>query len=502
MKKLSIIFPLLVGAFLMVACETDRDDNPTIDLSKKQEAITLNIPTFANSTYDLANTDSVTLTCTAPNYGFPATTTYVVQLSIDEDMSNPSELTTTYYLNRMVVPGREIAMATTKQMINKKGLKQEDFPVETAAYLRIRAFIEGTPETETLSNIVKLNKIKTKFALPDVTMPDSMFVIGTFTDNDWKKSVKTIQVNNSTQNHWRMVWMDSKGVRLSPIQGEPNFSDNMITPIHVCNTTGFSVSSDGVVTAEKPGWYVMLIEGTGNNEKRHLIVQTYVCNPDFEAAIKEKIGNNLDTAEIAPLIGELLIECICNLSGMAGKCGIADTHIADLSECRLESSLQLALKLGLQLLNGVSICYIAAYVGIEEDRIADPETVFTKAANRDIDVDTGSLIYYAERNRIGRAVLIADDLFGVEIVNALILRNCTAKGNTLADLLESSDDALAEASGEKAGLCGSIIFEFTGNRADLNNLALIHNDHALAVSNSNNRAIGNDIIIASVAGSC
>ena len=270
MKKLSIIFPLLVGAFLMVACETDRDDNPTIDLSKKQEAITLNIPTFANSTYDLANTDSVTLTCTAPNYGFPATTTYVVQLSIDEDMSNPSELTTTYYLNRMVVPGREIAMATTKQMINKKGLKQEDFPVETAAYLRIRAFIEGTPETETLSNIVKLNKIKTKFALPDVTMPDSMFVIGTFTDNDWKKSVKTIQVNNSTQNHWRLVWMDSKGVRLSPIQGEPNFSDNMITPIHVCNTTGFSVSSDGVVTAEKPGWYVMLIEGTGNNEKRQL----------------------------------------------------------------------------------------------------------------------------------------------------------------------------------------------------------------------------------------
>ena len=270
MKKLSIIFPLLVGAFLMVACETDRDDNPTIDLSKKQEAITLNIPIFANSTYDLANTDSVTLTCTAPNYGFPATTTYVVQLSIDEDMSNPSELTTTYYLNRMVVPGREIAMATTKQMINKKGLKQEDFPVETAAYLRIRAFIEGTPETETLSNIVKLNKIKTKFALPDVTMPDSMFVIGTFTDNDWKKSVKTIQVNNSTQNHWRMVWMDSKGVRLSPIQGEPNFSDNMITPIHVCNTTGFSVSSDGVVTAEKPGWYVMLIEGTGNNEKRQL----------------------------------------------------------------------------------------------------------------------------------------------------------------------------------------------------------------------------------------
>ena len=254
----------------MVACETDRDDNPVIDLSQAQQPITLNIPTFANSTYDLVNTDSVKLTCTAPGYGFPATTTYVVQLSIDEDMSNPSELTTTYYLNKMVVPGKELAMAATKQMINKKGLKQEDFPVETPAYLRIRAFIEGTPETETLSNIVKLNNVKTNFALPDVTMPDSMFVNGAFTGNDWKKAVKTIQVNNSTQNHWRMVWMDSKGVRLSPVQGEPNFSDNMITPIHVCNTNGFKVSVDGLVTAETPGWYVMLVEGTGNNEKRQL----------------------------------------------------------------------------------------------------------------------------------------------------------------------------------------------------------------------------------------
>ena len=179
MKKLSILFPILACAFFMVACEADRDDNPVIDLSQAQQPIKLNTPTFANSTYDLAYTDSMTLMCTAPNYGFPATTTYVVQLSIDEDMSNPSELTTTYHQNRMVVAGKEVAMATTKQLINKRGLKQEDFPIETAAYLRIRAYIAGTPETETFSNIVKLNKVKTKFALPDVEMPDSLFVMTT-----------------------------------------------------------------------------------------------------------------------------------------------------------------------------------------------------------------------------------------------------------------------------------------------------------------------------------
>lgn len=281
MKKITILTSLLIGALLFTACDSDRDDNPVIDLSKPQEALKLNVPTFANSTYDMANTDSITLTCTAPSYGFPATTTYVVQLSIDEDMSNPSELSTTYHLNRMVVPGRELAMATTKQLTTKKGLKQEDFPYETPAYLRIRAYIAGTPETQALSNIVKLNNVKTKFALPDVQMPDSLFVIGTYCDNDWQKAVKTIQVNGSTQNHWRMLWMDKKGVRVSPVQGEPNFADNMITPIHVCNATGFKVSVDGLVTAENPGWYIMLIEGIGNNEKRELTL-TYRF---YEAAV-------------------------------------------------------------------------------------------------------------------------------------------------------------------------------------------------------------------------
>jgi hypothetical protein len=161
-------------------------------------------------------------------------------------------------------------MATTKQMINKKSLKQEDFPVETSAYLRIRAYIAGTPATETTSNIVKLNKVRTNFALPDVEMPDSLLVIGTFNGNDWEKAVKTIQVHGATQNHWRMVWIDSKGIRMSPVKGEPNYADNMITPIHICTATGFKVSMDGLVTAENPGWYVMLVEGVGNNEKRTL----------------------------------------------------------------------------------------------------------------------------------------------------------------------------------------------------------------------------------------
>ena len=38
-----------MGMALLTACESDRDDNPTIDLSKQQAPIILNSPTFANS---------------------------------------------------------------------------------------------------------------------------------------------------------------------------------------------------------------------------------------------------------------------------------------------------------------------------------------------------------------------------------------------------------------------------------------------------------------------
>jgi hypothetical protein len=72
MKKLNIMASLLMGTLLFAACDADRDDNPVIDLSKPQAPITLNTPTFACGTYDLQNTDTITLTCTAPGYGFPA----------------------------------------------------------------------------------------------------------------------------------------------------------------------------------------------------------------------------------------------------------------------------------------------------------------------------------------------------------------------------------------------------------------------------------------------
>ena len=82
MKK--ILFSLLVPALfmgLMTSCETDRDSNPTLDVSKAQEGFHLNVPANAvNNTYDLLAGEKLWITAEQPNYGgLPYMTRYFVQ---------------------------------------------------------------------------------------------------------------------------------------------------------------------------------------------------------------------------------------------------------------------------------------------------------------------------------------------------------------------------------------------------------------------------------------
>lgn len=305
MKKINIMASLLMGTLLFTACDADRDDNPVINLSQSQAPITLNVPTFASGTYDLQNTDTVTLTCTAPSYGFPATVTYAIQLSTDEDMSNPSVLSSTFSTNKMKVAGKELAIATTKQMMDKYNYKQEDFPVERPVYLRIHAYLDGVEGSETFSNIVKLNMVKTKFALPDVEMPEELFVMGKFTENNWEKAVPTAPVHSATDTHWRIAWIDKDGVSISPVKAPANWADDYITTTYSCKTAGFAVDENGKVTAEQEGWYTMIIKGTCDNDKRTMkmefsfqpteiwLIGTSIVNPEVGIYGKDDAENGI-----------------------------------------------------------------------------------------------------------------------------------------------------------------------------------------------------------------
>ena len=91
MKKISNILLAVTFALpLFTACETDNDSNPILN---EPDTFTLNTPAYAaNNVYDLKNAQTVELTCSQPDYGFPAATTYTVQASFEQDFIEATDV--------------------------------------------------------------------------------------------------------------------------------------------------------------------------------------------------------------------------------------------------------------------------------------------------------------------------------------------------------------------------------------------------------------------------
>ena len=179
---------------------------------------------------------------------------------------------------------------------------------------------------------------------------------------------------------------------------------------------------------------------------------------------------------------------------MARQGAIADAHIGDFGEGGLKSGEKLGLELAVDIIAGVLGGDIAADIGVEQDRVADTVAVLAEAADGDIDIDTGALIHNAEGHGRGSAVLIADKLLGVEVIHALILGGFAAESKALADVLENFLDAGTETAAEDGGLGGAVIDELARLCAELGDLALLDDYHALAIGNGDDGAVGDDIV--------
>ena len=207
-------------------------------------------------------------------------------------------------------------------------------------------------------------------------------------------------------------------------------------------------------------------------------------------------GHDLKAAAVTPLRRELLVERLGDLARVAGQRRVADAHIADARERRLQRREQLALELTVDRVAGVGLGDVAADVGVKQQRVRDAVAVLAEAADGDVDVDAGALVHHAERHRARRAVLVAGQLLGVEIVDALILRGLAAEGEALADVLEHLTDALTEVSGKDRRLGGRVVGVLARLGADLDDLALLDDEHALTVGDGDARAAGDDVLIA------
>lgn len=169
MKKISILFAMLVAVISLNSCKDDtypRFNPPTV--------FELNTPALANEYYELTEEGTVNLSWSQPNYSYAAAATYAVQVSLAEDFADFKELSSTYVVCDAHVKSKEIAEA----ICILRGIDSEEAYVDEPArklYVRVRAFIDGIEGSEILSNVIVLNQVKEYCAIQS---PGYIYLIG------------------------------------------------------------------------------------------------------------------------------------------------------------------------------------------------------------------------------------------------------------------------------------------------------------------------------------
>lgn len=264
MKKISLLTPLFAGLLSFSACDSDRDSNPIL---QEPTAFVLNTPAYVNSTYDLANSKSIELTCSQPDFGYTAPTIYSIEVSLTQDFTESIKLDTKYTTAKMDVDASEMALALTNLAV-AQGKMEADFPITTALY--VRAIAELASATETISsitsNVINLPSVRTEFALPPVKLPTELHLIGDFSGWDWGKAPEMIPCHDGTTGtFWRLVYIPAgTGIKFNTTTtwdgGEVGYAG-----CTVVDNFGAGLSdSGGNIGVTKAGWYLIVIRSAVN----------------------------------------------------------------------------------------------------------------------------------------------------------------------------------------------------------------------------------------------
>ncbi len=289
MKKILMsALMLLCGVGLFTSCDSDRDDNPTL---QSPTTFVLNTPAIAGNTLDIASSSKLVLTCSQPDYGYPAYTAYVAEVSLTEDF-NDYEALPAQNSARLELDGNNVAVALTNLVLRANPeMTEEDFPVDIPVYIRVHASqltyggtaLEGT---SIYSNTIKLQNVHLEFSLPPVEAPAQLNLVGGFCGNDWNKAVAMIEVNGSraedqtTATFWRMIWIDDQtGVKFNV---EKAFDGNEIGFDGINIEGGLAdqieAGNDGYIKAKTAGWFLMAVKATVNG--RDLIYDVTFNEPE------------------------------------------------------------------------------------------------------------------------------------------------------------------------------------------------------------------------------
>ena len=269
-KILKSALLLICAVCFFTACSDDNDENPVV---KSPTTFHLNTPALAaNGIYDLTHSKSIELTCSQPDYDYPAVTRYTVEVATSADMSDARALSGSYTTAKIEVDAAELA-STLTELYLAKGMSEHQFPLTAPVYIRVKAVqttadnkeIEGTAIT---SNTIELSKVYFAFSLPPVTVPEKLYLVGSFNKWSWDNALEMIPVNGSPNIFWHLVYLDgegnSAGVKFNSDKvwnkNAAGFEKITINP--ASDNAADIINAKGNIGSSKPGWYLMIVECT------------------------------------------------------------------------------------------------------------------------------------------------------------------------------------------------------------------------------------------------
>ncbi|WP_443876232.1 SusF/SusE family outer membrane protein [Leyella stercorea] len=261
MKKiLKSALLIMMGLVMFTSCEDDNDSNPIV---KTPTEFRLNTPALAATNIDLTNSSAIVFTCSQPNYGFPASTMYKVQVSLKEDMTDFVELDQSFPKTVCSVDAALLASTLTTMELNA-GKSEADFPMDVKVYVRMRAYMttdtgEPVADTEILSNVICLENVHLNYSLAPVTMPEHLYVVGNFCSWDWGNSFEFVPVYKHPEMFWRLVWIDEGGVKINTAK-DWDGNEKGYNGITVAGDLADKISDNGGnISSTTPQWYLMVV---------------------------------------------------------------------------------------------------------------------------------------------------------------------------------------------------------------------------------------------------
>ncbi|TWV12511.1 SusF/SusE family outer membrane protein [Bacteroidaceae bacterium HV4-6-C5C] len=270
MKNLfNILFAVLFALPVFTACNTDNGSNPVLN---EPDTFVLNTPAYAaNNVYDLKNASTLELACSQPDYGFPASTTYTVQVSLEANFkdatadakANYVALESTYTTAKMNVVASELNSALLDLWTAAKG-EATAFPTDPiSVYVRLKAAITDSGRGVCYSNVINLPKVLGTKEASSLAPPKTLFVVGSMLNN-WGLWKPMVAVTGLDGQFWTMIYFDANSeFKFGTKQNEYiGVTDKRLT---ITDKANAGVAGDDNIKVTTAGWYIVYVKATVKN---------------------------------------------------------------------------------------------------------------------------------------------------------------------------------------------------------------------------------------------